>query len=675
MQNPGVPSGRFIRLNRFRRLFEQHSAVIMILEAETGRIIEANKAAVRFYGWPAETLKQMRIEEISIPPPEALPEPKPGSPLGESSHLEFRHRRADGSIRDVDVFSNKIESSGKTFFYAIIHDITDRKRAEEALRLSEARLHKVNEELRQRNTQLTGQAAELAAANAELGNEKGLLAAVMDALPTGVAITDKKGGITHTNRAFQEIWGEAIPKARSIKEYEYYQAWWGDTDTRVAPEEWAAAQAVKEGRTTLGQMMRTQRIDGRLIYILNSASPVYNTQGQIIGSAVAVQDITELKRVEKALYESEQRLRLFIEHAPVALAMFDRDMRYLSVSRRWLHDYGLEGREVFGLSHYELLDIPERWKQAHRRGLAGEVVGVEEDHCEWPDGSVQWIRWEVRPWYLLSGEVGGVVIFTEDITERKLFEERLCALNEELEQRVERRTRALQEAQVKYLHAEKLMAIGSLSASIAHEFNSPLQGVLAILQSFSKYLVLEKDERELLELAISEGNRMKNLIRSLQDFNRPSSGKKVFMNVHTTIDSVLLLCKADFKRKKIFTMLHYADRLPQILAIPDQIKQVMLNLLNNAAYVCRDGGIITITTWQEGKRIAVSIKDNGPGIPPEKLDLIFQPFYTTKPEVKGTGLGLSICYGIVKSHHGEIEVESAPGAGSTFTVYLPVNED
>jgi len=219
------------------------------------------------------------------------------------------------------------------------------------------------------------------------------------------------------------------------------------------------------------------------------------------------------------------------------------------------------------------------------------------------------------------------------------------------------------------------MAIGSLSASIAHEFNSPLQGVLAILQSFSKYLVLEEDDRELLELAISEGNRMKNLIRSLQDFNRPSSGKKVFMDMHATIDSVLLLCKSDFQRKKIFIMLNYADRLPQIFAIPDQIKQVILNLLNNAAYACRDGGIITITTWQEENRVAVAIKDNGTGIQPEKLDLIFQPFYTTKPEIKGTGLGLSICYGIVKSHHGEIYVESAPGEGSTFTVYLPVNED
>ena len=120
-------------------------------------------------------------------------------------------------------------------------------------------------------------------------------------------------------------------------------------------------------------------------------------------------------------------------------------------------------------------------------------------------------------------------------------------------------------------------------------------------------------------------------------------------------------------------MLNYAERLPQILAVPDQIKQVFLNLLTNAADAClQPGGVITISTRQEGERVAVAIKDTGVGIKPEHMELIFQPFYTTKPEVKGTGLGLSVCHGIVQSHHGEIRVESQPGKGSTFTVLLPI---
>lgn len=258
---------------------------------------------------------------------------------------------------------------------------------------------------------------------------------------------------------------------------------------------------------------------------------------------------------------------------------------------------------------------------------------------------------------------------------RKRAKDELEAFSYDLELRVEHRTRELQETQLQYLHAEKLSAIGKLSASFAHEFNSPLQAVMTVLKIFELSATLKADERELLKAAIGESKRMKNLVSSLQDFNRPSSGKKVLMDVHASIDSVLLLCNIDFSRKKILTSLNYAKMLPQIVAIPDQIKQVFLNLLNNAADACLEkGGVIMITTWQEGTRVAVEIEDTGVGIEPENMEKIFQPFYTTKPVVKGTGLGLSVCHGIVQSHGGEIRVKSEPGAGSIFTVYLPIRK-
>lgn len=131
----------------------------------------------------------------------------------------------------------------------------------------------------------------------------------------------------------------------------------------------------------------------------------------------------QIETTEDELRESEERFQLFVEHAPAALAMFDREMHYLHVSRRWRTDYGLGERDLRGVSHYEVFpEVPERWRNAHRRGLAGEVLREEDDRWERADGSVQTLRWEIRPWHDKTGAIGGIVIFTEDITERKRAE-------------------------------------------------------------------------------------------------------------------------------------------------------------------------------------------------------------------------------------------------------------
>ncbi len=255
-------------------------------------------------------------------------------------------------------------------------------------------------------------------------------------------------------------------------------------------------------------------------------------------------------------------------------------------------------------------------------------------------------------------------------------EEQLKALKEDLEMIVEKRTRELQETQKQYLHAEKLSAIGQLSASIAHEFNNPLQSIMTIIKGIERYTPLKKKEAELVGLAFQECQRMKKLILSLQDFNRPSSGRKTLTDVHSSLDSIMILQKSYFNNKHISVVRNYAENLPQIMVVSDQIKQVFLNLLTNAADAChKHGGIITVSTWQENDRVAVAIEDTGVGIKPEEMEHIFRPFFTTKPEVKGTGLGLSVSYGIIKKHHGEFRVESQPGEGATFTVLLPIKAE
>ena len=167
--------------------------------------------------------------------------------------------------------------------------------------------------------------------------------------------------------------------------------------------------------------------DGHLHWI-SARGRVYSAgpKGVLLGMGGITQDITGRKQIEQALYESDERLNLFIKYAPAALGMFDRQMCYVAVSQRWLNDYGLDGRDIIGLSHYEVFpEIGDNWKAIHQRGMAGETITAKEDCFPRLDGTVQWLRWEIRPWPQQDGTIGGILIFSEDITQRKQAEQNL----------------------------------------------------------------------------------------------------------------------------------------------------------------------------------------------------------------------------------------------------------
>lgn len=244
----------------------------------------------------------------------------------------------------------------------------------------------------------------------------------------------------------------------------------------------------------------------------------------------------------------------------------------------------------------------------------------------------------------------------KEIGERRKSEEELQKVNQQL------------------LHAEKLSALGQLAASIAHEFNNPLMGIRSTLEQVKRGTQLDESLAELVDLSINESNRVMNLSLQLKDFYRPSSGARHPINLHDAIDDMLMLKKNEFNKENIRMIKEYSDNLPEVDVVEDQIKQVILNLLQNANEACSGGGALTIRTRIQDSNVELEIEDTGQGIQQENMEKLFDPFFTTKGEVKGTGLGLSVSYGIIKRHGGDISVNSTKGKGSKFIITLPIRE-
>ena len=262
-----------------------------------------------------------------------------------------------------------------------------------------------------------------------------------------------------------------------------------------------------------------------------------------------------------------------------------------------------------------------------------------------------------------QGEITHYQGYLVDITKMVLMEKEVVATKQHLQQ-----------TQEMLIHNEKLAAIGKLSASIAHEFNNPLAGIQSVIEGIKINTAFDEQDQKMIDLALSECDRIKHLIRNLQDFNRPSSGLKQSVDIHALLDDMIVMVNKEFDQSHITIKREYAPALPKVEIVSDQIKQVILNLLTNAKdAIADDSGKVTISTEKLNDTIAVRIKDTGNGIAQDDLSDIFEPFFTTKSAVKGTGLGLSVSYGIIKGHRGEILVDSIPGKGTTFSVILPVN--
>ena len=243
---------------------------------------------------------------------------------------------------------------------------------------------------------------------------------------------------------------------------------------------------------------------------------------------------------------------------------------------------------------------------------------------------------------------------------------------QELQERIE----AQRLAEARLLRSARLAAVGEMAAGVAHELNNPLTTVAGFaeltLEEISPDFVAYSD----LELILREALRARDVVRRLLDFSRPMEEIRAMTDINDLIRDTLSLVNHQIRTHGVTADLHYGRDLPWVSVDPNQIKQVLLNLIHNALQAMTTGGTLTIRTLteqRENKRwVTVAIIDTGIGISPENIDRVFEPFFTTRSSGSGTGLGLSISYGIVTDHGGYIEVESELGQGSQFTIYLPM---
>lgn len=231
---------------------------------------------------------------------------------------------------------------------------------------------------------------------------------------------------------------------------------------------------------------------------------------------------------------------------------------------------------------------------------------------------------------------------------------------------------AEKQLQAQWIHSEKMSATGRLAASLAHEINNPLQAIRGCIDLAQANPESGKTERY-LAIANEELERLTTIVRRMLDFYRLENTTRAPTNARRLIEDVLLLSNKRLQYAKIVTDTHWDTEIPIINGVGDQLKQVFLNLLLNAAEAMPQGGRLKIrgeVVDDGNKWLVISISDTGMGVPASDLDKVFEPFYTTK--ANGTGMGLAVCHNIITTHGGRITIDSAVGHGSTFTVWLPV---
>lgn len=477
------------------------------------------------------------------------------------------------------------------------------------------------------------------AAERALREETAMRRAMEDSIVSGIRATDLEGRITHVNRAFCEMTGFSEEELLGCSMPMPYWA------PEQAEECAAMYRAVLAGQVpSSGYSMRFMRKNGERFDVRVYASPLIDGQGRHTGWMGSLYDITELKREREALKASHERFVTVLNGLDAAVTVISVDTRELLFSN-------LRFRTWFGLNDINrpFCIIPLLPLHPEEPQVDGEV---------WDAQNRRWYHVQRRQSVWVDGHPVWLAI-TNDITDRKLAVEREQQQAERLQ------------------HTSRLISMGEMASSLAHELNQPLAAISSYSTGCRNLLANQAPPdwapiRQALDKISAQAQRAGSIIRSIREFVQRREPKLATVRLDELIDNVLALLDSELRKRPV-ALRQQRAALPPIQADRVMLEQVLVNLIKNAleamAEVPANVRSLTLQTRRDGEEIIISVADRGPGLSEEEKSQLFVPFYTTKGE--GMGMGLNICRGIIEYHHGRLWVEDNPGGGCRFLFSLP----
>lgn len=531
-----------------------------------------------------------------------------------------------------------------------------------------------------------------------LAHERDLLHALMDNLPDRIYFKDDRSRFTRISKAVAEQFKISHPREAM-----------GKTDGDFFSPEHAEAARLDEakvmesGQPILGKVEREVLPDGRVTWALTSKLPLKSRLGEIIGNFGISRDITEIKEIEEAREAERNLLRSLIDNLPDYIYVKDTEGRYLLdniAHRRWL-GADLES-EVIGrrVSDFLTSDWVAGFSADDEHIMrTGHPLLNREELIEDRFGNKRWHVTTKVPLRNKEGRITAMVGISRDITERRLAEEAIRSANEELARNKDELQRTLSELQQSHeelkstqfqlMQAEKMQSIGRLAAGVAHEVKNPL-GILRMGTDYLTANLQSNDENVGLILTDMADaiKRADGIIMGLLDFSVPHALDTHPEDLSAILEQSIALVRHDLSEAGLQLCRDLATDLPKLWMDRNKIKQVFVNLLTNAIHATPAGGSITIRTssrvlekvehdagsreadrFRAGTTVIVAeILDTGSGIPENKLQQIYDPFFTTKSTGKGTGLGLTVTKKIVELHSGNLEIRNRQEGGVAVTI-------